>query len=154
MKLMSKRIIILPIIFIAALSLFLLAQNFMRKPPESSDGNKEDTSSAGKEKIAAGELVLLCEEELAYAKRFTLARYEGGYSVFTIPGTGENKQYLIVPEGKEVPNNLPQNTVILQQPVTKICFASGSLASLTGALGAADSITTVAISRLVSTTAL
>lgn len=79
-------------------------------------------------------MVLLYEEELAYAKRFTLAHYEGGYSVFTIPGTDENRQYLIVPEGKEAPENLPENTMILRQPVAKICFASGSLASLTGAV--------------------
>lgn len=147
MKPMSKRIIILPIIFMAALSLFLLTQNIMRRPPEDSDGNDLDTFSAEEEKIPTGEMVLLYEEELAYAKRFTLAHYEGGYSVFTIPGTDENRQYLIVPEGKEAPENLPENTMILRQPVAKICFASGSLASLTGAIGAIDSIATVAIEK-------
>lgn len=87
------------------------------------------------------------EEELKYAERFTLTRYQGGYSMFQIPGIDPDRHYLIVPEGKAVPENLPENTVVLQQPVTKICFASGSLASLAEALGAVDRITTVAIRK-------
>ena len=143
MKLISKRITILSVVSIAALSLFLL----MKEIPDGSGETAPEASSVGEEIAAIGEMQLLYEEELEYAKRFNLVHYEGGYSIFTIPGTDENRQYLIVPEGKEVPENLPENTVILQQPVTKICFASGSLASLTGALDAVDSIATVAIEK-------
>lgn len=168
MKHTRKRILILLFITISALPLFFLT----RRPPVGTEETApeavftgeeasvvgeetapgavpagEETSAVEEEAPAEVELLLLYEEELEYAKRFTLAHYEGGYSVFTIPGTDENRQYLIVPEGKEVPENLPPNTVILQQPVTKICFASGGLASLTGELGAADSIATVAIEK-------
>lgn len=96
------------------------------------------------EEPETGELVLAYEEELAYATRFTLSRYVGGYSMFSIPEIDERK-YLIVPEGKAVPENLPDHTVILKQPVERICFASGSMASLAEVIGALDRITTVAI---------
>lgn len=92
-----------------------------------------------------GELHLDHEEELKYAREFTLTRYKGGYSLFTIPGTMGERQYLVVPEGKKVPEALPENTVVLQQPIERICFASGGMASLAEAIGAVNSIRTVAI---------
>ncbi len=92
-----------------------------------------------------GELLLDYEEELKYAGEFTLTRYKGGYSVFTIPNTMGDRQYLIVPEDKKVPEKLPENTVVLQQPIDKICFASGGMASLAEAIGAVNCIKTVAI---------
>ena len=91
-----------------------------------------------------GELILDHEEAFAYANRFTLTRYKGGYTMFTIPETMGDAQYLIVPEGKSVPENLPENTVVLQQPLNRICAASSSLMSLTSAINGLDSIATVA----------
>lgn len=97
--------------------------------------------------VSGIELILDYEEELQYATKFTLTRYQDGYSSFQIPEVDSEKLYLIIPEGKAVPENLPEHTVLLQQPITKICFASGSLASLAEALGAVECITTVAIER-------
>ena len=93
------------------------------------------------------ELVFDYEEELQYATRFTLTHYEGGYTIFTIPGISSDRHYLIIPEGKEIPSQLAEDTIILQQPVTNICFASGSMASLAEAIGAEDCIKAVAIER-------
>ena len=127
MKVMMKRMAILLAVFILALSLLACTGKV----------------SAGTEQV---ELVLDHEEELQYATRFTLTRYEGGYSAFTIPGIDDRK-FLIVPEGKKVPDSFSENTVILQQPVNRICYSSGSLASLAEALGAMDSFATVSIEK-------
>lgn len=90
-------------------------------------------------------LILDYEEKLLYATRFTLTHYKGGYTMFSIPGIDEDRQYLIVPEGKSIPENLSANTIIIQQPVTRICFASGGMASLAEAIGRLDCMTTTAI---------
>lgn len=93
------------------------------------------------------ELIFDHEEILQYAEGFTLCHYKEGYTVFTIPGTCAKREYLIVPEGKEIPFGLKEDTVILQQPITKLCIASGSLASLAAAIDAVDCIKAVAIER-------
>ena len=43
-----------------------------------------------------GELILDYEEELQYAKNFTLTHYKGGYKMFTIPEAMGDNQYLLV----------------------------------------------------------
>lgn len=104
----------------------------------------------GESSIETGEdveLIFDYEEELQYADRFTMTHYEDGYTIFTVPGVSADRQYLIVPEGKEIPTLPGEDTIVLQQPVTDICFASGSMASLAEAIGAGSCIKTVAIEK-------
>ena len=54
--------------------------------------------------------------ELSYAEQFSIDCYRGGYQNITI---GED-QYLVVPEGKEVPSGIPQEVTVLQQPLDSI----------------------------------
>lgn len=89
-----------------------------------------------------GELIFDHQEELQYANQFTIAHYKGGYTMFTV-ASAEDKQFLIVPEGKSVPAELPDNTVVLQQPIDKICICSTGMVSLVDAIGGLDHIATV-----------
>lgn len=54
-----------------------------------------------------GELILDHEEQLQYASQFTLTHYKGGYKKFTV-ANHEDREFLLVPEGKSVPEGLAE----------------------------------------------
>lgn len=123
---------------------------------ETSEASKEVSQENSQEKEPAapeaeensdevdGELILDYEEELQYAKNFTLTNYKGGYKMFTIPDSMGENQYLLVPEGKTVPADLSENTIVLQQPLTKIASAISAATSLIDAIDGLDNIVAVA----------
>ena len=51
--------------------------------------------------------------ELSYAKEFNVDYYNDGYALITIDQEG---QFLVVPEGKEAPEGLDSDIVVLKQP--------------------------------------
>ncbi|HHU06094.1 MAG TPA: ABC transporter substrate-binding protein [Clostridiales bacterium] len=99
-----------------------------------------DAPSTGDE--ADGKLIFVREEKLEYATEFTLTHYEGGYKEFTV-SSAPDKKYLIVPENRSVPAGLDGSTLVLKQPISKICFNSSSLVSLLDAIGGLESVATV-----------
>lgn len=75
--------------------------------------------------------------ENVYAERFAIDRYEDGYSViYTMDGS----VFLIVPEGKNAPENIGANVVILNQPVENIYLAATSAMGLFVELDSGNSI--------------
>lgn len=102
-------------------------------PSPSAAANNEDYN---------GKLVLDHEEQLKYAKSFTLTHYKGGYMEFTV-ASAKDKKYLVVPEGKKVPDGLAASTVVLKQPLNKITLNSTGMVSLVDAIGGLDNIATV-----------
>jgi iron complex transport system substrate-binding protein len=99
------------------------------------------TSEDGDQEVD-GKLVFDREEELEFAAEFTLTHYKGGYKEFTVSSAPE-KKFLIVPEGKSVPDGLDANTVVLKQPLNRICLNSTGMVSLVDAIGGLDNIATV-----------
>jgi len=76
--------------------------------------------------------------ELKYAECFSVDYFTGGYKrIRIVDGT----EILIVPEGSEVPANVPDSVYVLQQPVQKILVSSTPVTSLINAIGALDAIT-------------
>lgn len=65
--------------------------------------------------------------ELKYADQFSAYRYSGGYVYIDI---AEGGSLLAVPEGGKVPEGLPEDTVVIQQPLTHIYMASTSTMAL------------------------
>lgn len=63
---------------------------------------------------------------LAYATQYQV-EYYGDYSLITI---GEDQRFLLVPEGKDVPKDLPEDVVALQQPLDKTYLVSTSVMDL------------------------
>lgn len=55
--------------------------------------------------------------ELKYAECFQIFRYEGGYSVIRVD---DGRDYILIPEGGEVPEDLPSSCTILQLPLDHI----------------------------------
>ncbi len=75
--------------------------------------------------------------ENAYAERFVIDRYEGGYSLIQ---TMDSEKFLIVPEGKPVPKNIDENILILNQPIENIYLAATSAMGLFVEIGSGNAI--------------
>lgn len=150
MKTTNKRILATLLALLLALGLTACAkqtpaQNEPTQAPAETPNETpeapEPTPDATEEDVD-GELILDHEEELQYANQFTLTHYKGGYKKFTVASAAD-KEFLLVPEGKSVPEGLAENVVVLQQPLTKICMCSTGMVSLVDAIGGLDSVATV-----------
>ena len=110
----------------------------------STEATEEVTSEVAEasDEDVDGELIVDHEEEIQYAKFFTLTHCKGGYKSFTIIGGQEDYEWLIVPEGKSVPENLADNVVVIQQPVDKLRCDSGT-AGVLSAFGGLDHVSNV-----------
>lgn len=103
---------------------------------------------------AAGLLLTACAEQagptvevqlvpagtaaLDYAQQFTATKYEGGYTLLSIPADGA--QFLVVPEGAAVPTDVPAGVTVLRQPLQNLYLVSTSVMDLFLALDALDCI--------------
>ena len=76
--------------------------------------------------------------DLEYATQFAVDYYNDGYKLVTIAQEGE---YLVVPEGAEVPEGLDSEITILQQPLDHIYLVATSAMDLFRALDGIDYIT-------------
>ena len=77
------------------------------------------------------------EMELQRAKGFSVYRYEGGYSLIDIK---DSQKFLIVPEGADVPEELPEGVTALQQPLDRIYLAATATMALFCSMDALDHI--------------
>ena len=76
-------------------------------------------------------------EELTYAQKFSIDDYEGDYHLVTVT---DGSRYLLVPEGKEVPDDLASDIVVIQEPVQNIYLAASAAMDMFVSLDALDSI--------------
>ena len=75
--------------------------------------------------------------EPEYATGFSADYYREGYVLVTIEEEG---QYLIVPEGKEAPEDLDPEIIVLQQPLTNIYLAASAVMDMFVSLDALDQV--------------
>ena len=75
--------------------------------------------------------------ELTYAEQFSVDYYNDGYALITI---AEEGQFLVAPEGKEVPKDLDPKIAVIQKPVENIYLVATSAMNLFCALDALDHI--------------
>ena len=76
-------------------------------------------------------------DTLSYAEQFTVDRYEDGYVLLTI---AEDARYLVIPEGKEIPEDLPADVVPLCQPISHIYLVASAAMDMFVKLDALDAI--------------
>lgn len=98
----------------------------------------ESISGAEAKAEVGAEAALIYESsmELQYAENFTVDYYEGGYTLLTI--TMDGNQFLIVPEGMDVPRN--HNAVVLQRPIKDIYLVASSAMDMFDKLDGLDVI--------------
>lgn len=77
------------------------------------------------------------ELERDYAEQFNVYRYEGGYKYFHIV---DGDDFLLVPEGGEIPEGLDESVTVLQAPVKNIYLAATAQMALFLSMDGADSI--------------
>lgn len=75
--------------------------------------------------------------ELKYAEVFDVYYYKDGYALIVIQ---DGDQCLVVPEGKEVPEDLDESIIVLEQSLDNIYLAATSAMALFDSLDALDHI--------------
>lgn len=75
--------------------------------------------------------------ELSYAAGFSVDYYEGGYVLATVDGCG---RFLLVPQGEEVPGDMPKDVAVLHRPVSNIYLAASAAMDMFVSIGALDQI--------------
>lgn len=110
-------------------------------PPSDSvtmqDMETESEAEFGAE--TGAELVFERSMELQYAENFTADYYEGGYVLLTT--TPDGMKFLVIPENKEIPQNLEKEVVILKRPIKDLYLVASSAMDMFRALDGLDSIT-------------
>lgn len=109
-----------------AAALFITACGTMQKDPAS--GADTDISPS---------LTYSHSMELEYAEEFSVDYYEEGYSLITIKN---DARYLVIPAGKETPDGLAEDIVLLKQPVENIYLAASAVMDMFVSLDALDNI--------------
>lgn len=98
---------------------------------------KDDQSKSDKKGPEIEGLTYESTMDLTYATEFDVYYYKDGYKLLDVH---EDRQYLVVPEGKETPEGLPEDLVVLQQPLDHIYMAATAIMSLVDAVDAIDQV--------------
>ena len=77
------------------------------------------------------------EMQLQRATEFSVYYYEGGYDLIDIH---EGDKFLLVPEGGEAPEDLPEDIIVLQKPVDRIYLAATATMAMFCSCDALDHI--------------
>ena len=75
--------------------------------------------------------------DFTYAEAVDIYCYEGGYKFFDLYDSG---QYLLVPEGADIPENLGGNVTILHGPLDNIYMAATATMALVAGIGGIDRV--------------
>ncbi len=76
--------------------------------------------------------------ELKYATGFSVDYYQDGFKMISMADGG---RFLVIPEGKESPKDLPEDMTCIQQPVENLYLAASSAMSFFDVLDRVDAIT-------------
>lgn len=104
--------------------------------------NKEDSNIQTEQKEQS--LVHENTLNLDYAKHFKVDYYKDGYKIIT---DASDRKILLVPEGKEIPEQIDEKTLILNMPIKDIGIYSTIDAAWFRALGLEDKISTVTFDK-------
>lgn len=96
------------------------------------------SSASGVFSEADPELVYDSSMELKYAENFNVDYYEGGYTMLTT--TRDGAKYLVVPEGKPVPEHLDDKILVIQRPIQNLYLVASSVMDIFSALDEVDAI--------------
>ena len=85
-----------------------------------------------------GTLVYESSMELQYAENFSVDYYQGGYTMLTT--TMDGQRFLIVPEGKETPEGVEEDIIVLQRPMKDLYLVASAVMDMFRELDGLDAI--------------
>ena len=91
------------------------------------------------DKETEGTLVYESSMELQYAENFSVDYYKGGYTMLST--TMDGQRFLVVPEGKEIPENMQEYIVVLQRPMKDLYLVASAVMDMFRELDGLDAIT-------------
>jgi iron complex transport system substrate-binding protein len=91
------------------------------------------------EALTTSTLVYENSMELEYAQNFTVDYYEGGYTMLTT--LIDSNKLLIVPEGKDTPEDLDSDILVLKRPIKDIYLVASGVMDMFSELDGLDAIT-------------
>lgn len=103
---------------------------------DTADGSASDVDTEKQGPEISG-LTYKYAMNLTYATEFDVYYYEEDYKLLDVH---EDKSYLVVPEGKDVPDGLDKDIVVLQQPTDHIYMAATAIMSLFDAMDALSNV--------------
>ena len=109
-------------------------------PSSGSVTGSEAEADSGQDRAdghAGGELIYEGSMELQYAQNFSVDYFEGGYTLLTVM---DGTKILVVPEGKEVPEDLEEGMIVLRRPVKNLYLVASAVMDMFDALDAVDTI--------------
>lgn len=106
-------------------------------PSSDSEGEIRETQETQQTVQEENGLVYQSSMDLQYAENFSVDYYEGGYEML---GTMDGTQILLVPEGKEVPEGLGKDVIVLYRPVSDLYLVSSSVMDMFRELDALSAI--------------
>ncbi|MCR5776510.1 MAG: ABC transporter substrate-binding protein [Lachnospiraceae bacterium] len=83
-------------------------------------------------------------DENEYAKCFAIHRYSDGFACLIV---NDGRKYLLLPEGKNVPEKIDPNTIVLQRPLDNIYLAASAAMCHFDAISAVDNISLSGIEK-------
>jgi ABC-type Fe3+-hydroxamate transport system, periplasmic component len=89
-------------------------------------------------------LEIISSLDLRYAERFSVDFCEGGYALIEVK---DSARYLVVPEGKPLPENLEPGIIHIHQPLGSVYLAATSAMALFDSLDALDAIRFVSMEK-------
>lgn len=124
---------------IIAICLFLIGLLWLHgcgSPSSNYDSKYSADNLQNKE--TEGSLVYESSMELQYAENFSVDYYKGGYTMLT---TMDGKRFLVVPEGKEIPENMKEDIIVLQRPMKDLYLVASAVMDMFRELDGLDAIT-------------
>ena len=100
-------------------------------------GSAQDTVTMEKNTDISPELSYSHSMELTYAERFSVDYYEDGYALITI---WEGGRFLVIPEGKDAPEGLAEDIVLLKQPIEHIYLVASAVMDMFVSMDTLDSV--------------
>ena len=91
------------------------------------------------DKETEGTLVYESSMELQYAENFSVDYYKGGYTMLTT--TMDGQRFLVIPEGKEIPENMEEDIVVLQRPMKDLYLVASAVMDMFRELNGLNTIT-------------
>lgn len=77
------------------------------------------------------------DAELQYATQFAITYFEDGFKLISL---ADGSRFLVVPEGVQTPTDLPDDIVVLQQPIDRIYLVGTATMDMFVAIDGLDSI--------------